>query len=717
MRQRDERGQLRFARMVTVGSLVIALAAAPGAAASEPAGAELVVEPWSQTLFVDQGAAEYLHLWVDATGVLPCHFGWDRYASAFLPTEISIDTSGAVAASAPDGHWEGRFYGHWGPPVDGNCELDWWQYPDPYLHFIRVSTSATTPPGTYTLELSESAGTVAITQSGLPGATLRDAVPTILKIQVIEWADADGDVVPDRRDNCRTVSNADQADIDRDGVGDACDPTSYKPFLVVAAPDVSGTVGMTLTTSGRFDDPEGSNQLSFGFVGPGTFTPVADGGWTWSWTPTAPSSGTALVQVFDGQYRAADIFTWNVRSGVLAAPGAPVLTSGTNPSSTGVFTLGWASSPDVGGGQPTYTLEHRDADDPGYTPVATGLAAASYSFVASAPESEGTWTYRAWASDGLGASSPQGPASATIVIDRSAPFAPAITADRAPEYAGNGGWYRDSVTVSSTADGDPALRDGSRGSGVDAGSVAPSMTFSSDGSHVFTDDVTDIAGNRSQSAALTVQVDTRPPVYGLGACPPYVRQGSAATAHWEASDSGSGLAGPSSGSLVLDTSPPTASNPSPRTASIAIRDNVGHEVTASCMYSIVDVRFQAPIDGPSVVNVAKAGRVVPVKAALIVDGSVDATGPLSLLVQPLSSCAGAATDALETYAAAGSANTGNGFRWDPTGYWIYNLDTAAASMSAGSCYRVNVYLGGTPDDRGVYAPGYLVSYFLVRIAR
>lgn len=38
-----------------------------------------------------------------------------------------------------------------------------------------------------------------------------------------ETTDQDGDGVGDGRDNCRTTANADQADLDRDGKGDACD--------------------------------------------------------------------------------------------------------------------------------------------------------------------------------------------------------------------------------------------------------------------------------------------------------------------------------------------------------------------------------------------------------------------------------------------------------------------------------------------------------------
>jgi hypothetical protein len=257
------------------------------------------------------------------------------------------------------------------------------------------------------------------------------------------------------------------------------------------------------------------------------------------------------------------------------APGQPLASP--TPSRTGNVTVWWQPASDADGQPLTYTLQHKDANDATYTDVVTGLRTSSYGFPT--PEQEGTWTYRAEASDGTlrsGWSLPSGP----VVVDKRNPRPPLIRPDRPADYAGAGGWWRGSVNVTFASNGDPALGDGSPGSGVDPTSLPLPQTKSGTGVYRITGRVRDLAGNRSDEAAATVQVDSRAPAVQI-VCPSTVARGSTKSATYTANDTGSGLATPASGTVPLDTSATGSYS-----VSVIARDNVGYATTGSCRYTV-----------------------------------------------------------------------------------------------------------------------------------
>lgn len=125
-------------------------------------------------------------------------------------------------------------------------------------------------------------------------------------------------------------------------------------------------------------------------------------------------------------------------------PGKPSASSSLN--NDGVFRLDWTAASDPDNNVDHYALQHKDADDAGYSPVsgAGSLGASAFAFSASAPEGEGTWTYQAKAVDAFGEDGPYSAASDPVKVDKSAPSAPTASFDRAPEDA-TGNWFKDSV--------------------------------------------------------------------------------------------------------------------------------------------------------------------------------------------------------------------------------------------------------------------------------
>jgi hypothetical protein len=135
--------------------------------------------------------------------------------------------------------------------------------------------------------------------------------------------------------------------------------------------------------------------------------------------------------------------------------------------------------------------------------------------------------------------------------------------------------------------------------------------------------------------------------------------------------------------------------------------------------SAATVQFLQPLDqsnDPSnpILNTGKNGRVIPVKVT-IMNGTAPVTGTdmptpvVTLNVSKLDSCSTTAgSDPIESFADAGSSSSGtNLLRWNAlAGEWDYNLDTKTLGLIVGNCYRIDIFLDGSPLSNAfaVYQP-------------
>ena len=132
-----------------------------------------------------------------------------------------------------------------------------------------------------------------------------------------------------------------------------------------------------------------------------------------------------------------------------------------------------------------------------------------------------------------------------------------------------------------------------------------------------------------------------------------------------------------------------------------------------------DVIWKPPIDGPSVLNKAKHGRVIPVGATLTANGVAVTSGVVHFEVRKLASCpSGSVTvDEIEVYA-PGSSFTANLFEYQG-GQWRYNFDTSSIpSTTYPFCARGEVWVGGTINPAtGQATGGAFAGYFLMQFTR
>lgn len=119
--------------------------------------------------------------------------------------------------------------------------------------------------------------------------------------------------------------------------------------------------------------------------------------------------------------------------------------------------------------------------------------------------------------------------------------------------------------------------------------------------------------------------------------------------------------------------------------------------------------FGAPIAPDGTVTV-RSGRTLPVRVAILRDGVLDRTGPVTLRLTSLGSCS---TQALRASAHAKTSLPGRrvastsgapALRFDAgSRRWVIALNLAAFHLAPGSCYRVDAV------DRGLVAGGFTLT--------
>lgn len=134
------------------------------------------------------------------------------------------------------------------------------------------------PPGTYTARVADSnfatGGALADMVSTTGGNEQTESVETsdVLTFDFGYGRDSDADGIADASDNCPAVENPDQADLDRDKLGDACDPTSgTDDFWIVDHPGSNPSAKLWRVTV-----PSGEATL-VGAVGVHTISDLAFG--------------------------------------------------------------------------------------------------------------------------------------------------------------------------------------------------------------------------------------------------------------------------------------------------------------------------------------------------------------------------------------------------------------------------------------------------------
>jgi hypothetical protein len=238
------------------------------------------------------------------------------------------------------------------------------------------------------------------------------------------------------------------------------------------------------------------------------------------------------------------------------------------------------------------------------------------------------------------ATSSGGTSSQSVTIKRDA-TAPTISfASRTP--ANGAGWNNTDVTLNWDCADDTS----------GAVNAAVSQTVSSEGSNQSsTGTCTDNAGNTASDTQTGINIDKTSPTLNPVVSPNPVLLNGSATVTTNASDSLSGLASQSCG--TVDTSSVGA-----KSVSCSATDNAGNSASASASYQVIYnfSGFFSPVDNLPTLNQVKAGSSIPVKFGLAGNQGLNILASGSPSSQTIGCSSGAAVDDIEETVTAGSSS-------------------------------------------------------------
>ena len=250
---------------------------------------------------------------------------------------------------------------------------------------------------------------------------------------------------------------------------------------------------------------------------------------------------------------------------------------------------------------------------------------------------------------------------------------------------GSNGWYTSNVDVTLAATATLGVKEIHYELGgtlnVVQGATA-TFTISTEGTHSLSYWAVDNSENTETPHSQTIRIDKNPPAVELTLPQPLLNQPASAT--WIATDSISGVDGPTSGTIVIDTS-----SVGLKTVTVTVKDNAGNSITATktCYVTYAFVGFLEPINNDDS-SIFKLGSTVPVKFQLVdAQGSFISTAVAKIYVTKLTNAV--TGDEVEPVSTS-TATTGNLFRYDSTSnQYIFNLGTK--SLSRGT-WQIKVVL-------------------------